>query len=374
MDSFSIADERLMRHALRLAALGRGLVEPNPMVGCVVAHEGQIVAEGWHQRFGGPHAEVNALREAGAAAAGATLYVTLEPCCHKGKTPPCTESVIQSGIARVVVAQHDPFEQVRGQGVSQLKQAGLKVSVGLLEADARRLNAPYLKRLGQHRPWVIAKWAMTLDGKIASCRGASQWISGEASRGLVHQLRGRVDAIMVGSHTALRDDPLLTARPAGPRTAARIVVDSQARLPLNSRLVQSVDAVPVIVAVSSSAPLAACQALRQSGCEVLNCTGDDHLSRLLFLLDELGRRNWTNLLVEGGGRLLGNLLQLDQIDEVHVFVAPTLIGGAAAPSPIEGPGRELLAEALRLDEPAVRIVGDDVYISGHVLRTSAPPP
>ena len=221
-----------MRRALELAARGEGFVEPNPMVGCVIAQGAEIIGEGWHRRFGQPHAEVEALRMAGDRAAGATLYVTLEPCCHFGKTPPCTRAVLASGVRRVVAAQTDPFPQVRGLGIAELRAAGLSVEVGLLESDARRLIAPYLKLVQTGRPWIIAKWAMTLDGKIATRSGQSRWISGPPSRQLVHALRGRVDAIMVGRETADRDDPLLTARPAGPRTAI-------ARRPRHARMLGS---------------------------------------------------------------------------------------------------------------------------------------
>src|SRR3954451_2333572 len=224
-------DRDWMRQALQLAERGRGVVEPNPLVGAVVVRGGVAVGEGWHQRFGGPHAEVHALAAAGDAARGATLYVTLEPCCHYGKTPPCTDAVLRAGIARVVAAMTDPFPQVAGQGVAILRAAGVDVETGTGEAEARRLNAPYLTLLGKGRPYVHAKWAMTLDGKIATAAGDSKWISGDASRRLVHDLRGRMDAIIVGAGTVRADDPLLTARPPEPRTPARIVLSTSGRLP-----------------------------------------------------------------------------------------------------------------------------------------------
>ncbi len=208
-------DASHMARALELAARGEGWVEPNPMVGCVIMRDGEIVGEGYHQRFGGPHAEVKALQLAGPRAAGADVYVTLEPCCHHGKTPPCTQALIAAGVRRVVVAQSDPFAQVAGQGCAELAQAGIDVETGLLETEARQLNAPYLKLVASGRPWIIAKWAMTLDGKMATASGDSRWISCEASRAIVHRIRGRVDAIMVGRNTAATDDPLLTARPSG---------------------------------------------------------------------------------------------------------------------------------------------------------------
>ena len=205
-------DALFMGRALELAARGQGFVEPNPMVGCVIVKNGGVVGEGWHRKFGGPHAEIEALRSAGNQARGATAYVTLEPCAHHGKTPPCAEALIAAGIARVICSQRDPFEKVSGRGIAALEAAGISVTVGVMEADARRLNAPYLKLVQTGRPWVIAKWAMTLDGKIATATGDSRWISGEASRAVVQQLRGRMDAIIVGHGTAVRDDPLLIAR------------------------------------------------------------------------------------------------------------------------------------------------------------------
>jgi diaminohydroxyphosphoribosylaminopyrimidine deaminase / 5-amino-6-(5-phosphoribosylamino)uracil reductase len=215
-----------MRRALELAAHGRGRVEPNPLVGCVIAHGAEIIGEGWHGSYGGPHAEIEALRIAGQRAAGATVYVTLEPCRHFGKIPPCTRALLAAGVRRVVAAMADPFPEVAGQGAAELTAAGVEVELGLLEPAARELNAPYLKLLATGRPWLVAKWAMTLDGKIATRTGDSRWISGEASRQVVHELRGRVDAVVVGSATAAADDPLLTARPPGPRTAVRTMVDS----------------------------------------------------------------------------------------------------------------------------------------------------
>jgi diaminohydroxyphosphoribosylaminopyrimidine deaminase/5-amino-6-(5-phosphoribosylamino)uracil reductase len=357
-------DLRHMRRALELAARGQGSVEPNPMVGCVIAQGTQILGEGWHRGFGQAHAEVEALLAAGSQAAGATLYVTLEPCCHHGKTPPCTQAILRSGVARVVVALGDPFPQVSGRGIAELKAGGLEVQQGLLEAEARSLNAPYLKLIQTGRPWVIAKWAMTLDGKIATPSGDSRWVSSAESRAIVHALRGRVDAIMVGRETAVRDDPLLTARPPGPRSAVRIVCDSGASLPIQSQLVRTARETPVLVAVGREAAEDRRQRLSNAGCEVLICDGATHAERLEALLDELGRRRMTNLLVEGGGRLLGSLLDARAIDEAHVFIAPKLIGGTDAASPIAGQGIEPLSGAFSLDAPEIRQVGSDVYVRG----------
>jgi diaminohydroxyphosphoribosylaminopyrimidine deaminase / 5-amino-6-(5-phosphoribosylamino)uracil reductase len=361
-------DDSLMRRALELADRGRGHVEPNPLVGAVVVRDGQVVGEGSHERFGQAHAEVHALQYAGEAARGATLYVTLEPCCHQGKTPACTDAILRAGIRRVVAAMLDPFPQVAGRGVEALRRAGVEAEIGLLESAARTLNAPYLKLLSTGRPWVIAKWAMSLDGKIATRSGAARWISGEASRRRVHELRGRVDAILVGIATALADDPLLTARPPGPRTAARIVLDSRLRLPLTSQLVRTARTVPVIVAHSQDAEASRRQALEAAGCECLALHSAHEHPSLASLLDELGRRRFTNLLVEGGAKVLGRFRDLGEVDEVYAFVAPKLIGGAAALSAVGGEGAVTLADAPPLEVLGIERLENDVLIHGRVGR------
>jgi len=365
---FTPADNAFMTQALDLAEEGRGAVEPNPLVGAVVVKDGQVVGQGWHAKFGGPHAEVAALESAGAKARGATLYVTLEPCAHQGKTPPCSQAVIAAGISRVVAAMEDPFPQVAGQGFNQLREAGIEVASGLLSKRAAELNAPYLKLLSRGRPWMMAKWAMTLDGRIATSVGDSQWISSDASRAVAHQLRGRVDGIMVGSGTARADNPQLTARPAGPRTAVRIIVDGNATLPLGSKLVQTARECPVLVAVGRDAPIEHCRRLESAGCEVLVCEGPNRVGRLESLLDALGKRRMTNILIEGGGRLLGNLFDIHEIDEVHAFIGPKLIGGAASAGPIGGNGVERLRDAMQLSSIVSRQLGDDVYLRGRIAR------
>lgn len=375
--TFSDADSQFMQRALAVAARGQGSVEPNPLVGAVIVQGDQIVGEGWHQRFGGPHAEIEALRAAGERARGSTLYVTLEPCCHHGKTPPCTEAIISAGIRRVVAAMQDPFPQVSGGGIRQMQSAGIDVQVGLHEQPVRELNAPYLKLVTSGRPWIIAKWAMTLDGRIATRGGYSKWISGEASREVVHRLRGRMDAILVGRRTAQIDDPLLTARPQpatdefGPvvrRVATRVVCDSLARLSSHCQLVKTAAKTPTIVACGPDAPEKEMRRLADCGVEVLPFTAATQFERTLQLLDELGRRQMTNVLVEGGSQLLGTLLDARQIDEVHVFLAPKLVGGEQATSPIGGAGVDQLAKAIAISKLACERLGDDVYLHGRVVR------
>jgi len=359
-----------MARALELALFGRGSVEPNPLVGCVIAQGAEIIGEGWHRRFGGPHAEIEALAVARARAAGATIYVSLEPCCHWGKTPPCTQALVAAGVRRVVVSQRDPFPAVDGGGLAELSAAGIEVEVGVMEAEARRMNAPYLKLIETGQPWMIGKWAMTLDGKLATRTGSSRWISNDGSRRIVHELRGRVDAILIGRGTAVKDNPLLTARPKGPRTATRIVVDSSASISSDSQLVQTARETPLLVAVGPAASEADRERLSSAGCEVLLCDADTREQRLEQLLDDLGRRRMTNILVEGGGTMLGSLFDAGHLNEVHVFIAPLLAGGEEAVSPMGGQGVADLARALRLDEPKVEQLGGDIYVHGHVAKES----
>ncbi len=357
-------DETWMRRALELAERGRGFVEPNPLVGAVVVREGILVGAGWHRKFGEAHAEVNALLEAGAAAHGATLYVTLEPCCHYGKTPPCTHAVVGAGIGRVVAAMRDPFPQVSGKGAEALHAAGIAFEVGLCEAEARRLNAPYLKLLATGMPYVHAKWAMTLDGKIATRHGESKWISGQESRHRVHTLRGRMDAVIVGIGTALADDPRLTVHPPGPRTPTRVILDGKLRLPVASRLVRTARETPTLVATAEQSDPAKAVALEACGVEVLHLPAVGGRPEVMALLQELGRRRFTNVLVEGGGAVFGSFLDARAIDEYHVFIAPKLFGGAAAPSPVEGQGVATLGEALRLADWSVEVIEGDILVHG----------
>ena len=366
-------DERLMRRALGLARRGEGRVEPNPMVGAVLASPraggiDRIIAEGWHDVFGGPHAEVAAISAAGATARGGTLAVTLEPCCHHGKTPPCTEAIVAAGIARVIVGTRDPFPAVNGGGLDALARAGIDVRVGVCEPEARRLIAPFHTLVERKRPWLIAKWAMSVDGRVATSAGESRWISSDASREVVHQLRGRMDGILCGIGTVLTDDPLLTARPAGPRRALRIVLDSGARLPLESRLVRTAREVPLLVATGPVAPADRLRALESAGCEVWRSTATTPEERLRSLLAELGSRRLTNVLVEGGPTVLGSLSDAGAIDEVWAFIAPKVIGGATAPSPIAGAGIQALASAAAIEIEHSESIGGDLFIRGVVRR------
>ena len=356
-----------MLRALELAAHGRGTVEPNPMVGCVLTDaSGRKVGEGWHRVFGGPHAEIDALGRA-ANVRGGTAYVTLEPCCHHGKTPPCADRLIAAGLARVVVAMRDPFPQVDGGGLQRLRDAGVAVEVGLCESEACRLNAPYLTLVGQGRPYFHAKWAMSADGRIATAAGESQWITGERSRRHAHVFRGTVDAIVVGVGTVLADDPSLTARPSGARTPTRVVFDSHLRTPPDGRLVATARQTPTVVFTTTSAPDAA--RLREAGVEVVTLPPADAKVDVAAAAAEMGRRRWTNVLLEGGSELLGSFLAAGLIDASRLYLAPKLIGGREAKGPLGGAGIAALADAAVLTTDKVEQLGDDVFWSLHRPNT-----
>jgi len=349
------------------------------MVGCVIGRGRTVLGEGYHRRFGGPHAEVAALeacRRAQRRTAGATAWVTLEPCAHHGKTPPCAQALAEAGLARVVVALRDPFPEVDGRGIEALRAAGLQVEVGVEEAAARRLNAPFFKRHRDGLPWLILKWAQTLDGRIATRTGHSRWISGEPARRRVHRWRGEVDAIMVGIGTALADDPRLTARARRPppRRARRVVVDPRLQLPPASRLVQSLaEGAPPLTIATAHAPRADAQrraALAAAGAEVIELPpGPGRHLRLTGLLHHLAETHAaSNVLVEGGAGLAGSLLAEGLVDELRVFIAPRLLGDARAVPPVRGLAPETLGAGMAFELESARRLGEDQLM---VLRTRA---
>lgn len=369
-------DHYWMGLALELAKRGQGRVEPNPMVGCVIVDNNELIASGYHQFFGGPHAEVNAVGQCDPSRIGrSTVYVTLEPCSHFGKTPPCVELLLKHRPGRVVVAMQDPFPQVAGRGIQQLRDNGIPVDVGVGEHQSKDLNAPYVKLIETGMPWVIAKWAMTLDGAIATREHHSQWISNTNSREIVHELRNRVDAVIVGSGTAIADDPLLTTRlPSGReqlRVPLRVIIDRQCRLGADSKLALSVDQGPVVVAVSEKAARSSVASLRDRGCEILVVPQMDEMRSLRYVLQELGKRRLTNVLVEGGGTLLGHAFDEELIDEVHCFIAPKIVGGNRAIRPVGGQGKSLMSEATGIPSLNVRTIGSDIYAHGRVARRKA---
>jgi diaminohydroxyphosphoribosylaminopyrimidine deaminase/5-amino-6-(5-phosphoribosylamino)uracil reductase len=367
-------DRAHLGRAIELARRGEGQVKPNPLVGAVVARGEEVLGEGWHERFGGPHAEVNAIEACGTAdLRDATLYVSLEPCCHEGKTPPCTEAIMQAGIGRVVVASDDPTEKASGRGLGILRDEGVDVLVAdnELAARARLLNQPFRKHARVGRPWVLFKSAMTLDGKVATRAGDSQWISGEESRLLAHTWRASVDAVVVGIGTALADDPRLTARPEGvladlPYQPRRVVFDSLARLPVGSQLVSAADQIPVTVVVSRAAARSDTDALEAAGVQVLVATGENEPARVRSALDQLGSEGIASVLLEGGPHLAGAFLDAGEIDEIRLFLAPILLGGRTARDPLEGEGVEQISEALRALTFDCDRVGEDLLISARL--------
>ena len=357
-----------MARALELAARARGRTSPNPMVGAVLVKDDEIVGEGFHPRAGEPHAEIFALRQAGERARGATLYINLEPCCHYGRTPPCTEALIRAGVAEVHMAMEDPNPLVHGKGRAALEAAGIRTFVGEHESEARQLNEVFIKYITTGRPFVTAKFAMSLDGKIATHTGQSRWITGEAARRRVHELRDVSDAICVGVSTILADDPRLTTRLDKPdvKHPLRVILDSRGRAPLTARVFDPALPGRTVVATTPAMPSTHRAALEAQGVEVWVLPPDDRgCVDLAALLDRLGEREITSLLVEGGGTVLASFFERRLVDKVMAFVAPLIIGGKNAPTPVRGTGASCLADALRLKRVSVERVGEDVLIVGY---------
>jgi diaminohydroxyphosphoribosylaminopyrimidine deaminase / 5-amino-6-(5-phosphoribosylamino)uracil reductase len=371
VDTQQAIDEQFMREALALAAQARGRTSPNPMVGSVVVKDGRVVGRGYHAKAGAPHGEAAALEDAGRQAQGATLYVTLEPCCHLNKrTPPCTKAIIAAGIQRVVAAMRDPNPLVSGQGLEELRQAGLEVKLPVLEAEAATLNEVFLKYITTKRPFVFLKVAASLDGKIATVTGESRWITNERSRLLVHQLRDQVDAVMVGINTVLRDDPLLTTRlPGGNgRDPMRIIVDSHLRIPCQARVLTASTTACTLIATTPKAPREKRFQLESAGAKVVVIEGDAPGVPLGSLMEQLGAMAVTSILLEGGGELHSSALRAGIVDKVLYFLAPKLIGGRTAPPAIGGEGFARLDEAVTLERMQFRHLDDDLLIEGYVRR------
>jgi diaminohydroxyphosphoribosylaminopyrimidine deaminase/5-amino-6-(5-phosphoribosylamino)uracil reductase len=365
--TFNHSDERWMRRALALAKKGKGWTSPNPCVGAVVVKNGRAVGEGFHPRAGEPHAEIFALQQAGKQARGATLYVTLEPCSHHGRTPPCADAVLNAGISRVVAAMVDPNPKVNGQGLLKLQAAGVEVACGVLEEQARHLNEDFIKFKSQRLPFVTLKIAMTLDGKIATASGESKWITGEKARSYVQRLRHEHDAILVGINTVLADDSQLTTRLRRGKDPQRIIVDSRARLPLTARVLQVQSSASTWVATTQRAPHSRVGKLQQAGAKILQTepqSGRVHLGQLMKMLAE---QNVMSVLIEGGGTIAWSALEAGIVDKVIFFIAPKIIGGKDAISAVGGVGRRL-DEAWQLRDVTVRKVGEDVMVEGYVHR------
>ncbi len=374
MATLTAADHDHLARSIELAEFGLGRVHPNPMVGALIVRDEKVLGEGWHAECGGPHAEVNAIADAGGPdtdLSGATLYVSMEPCCHHGKTPPCTDAVIAAGITRVVVASDDPSEKAAGRGLGSLRDEGIDVALadGDLAHRARLLNQAFRKHARTGRPWVLFKSAMTLDGKVATRTGDSKWISSEASRRQAHRWRAEVDAVAVGIGTALTDDPQLTARiPGVHHQPRRVVFDSTARLPLDSRLVAEAPQVELVVVVSRAARRSATDALELAGAQVVVATGEHEPAHVRSALDQLGALDppVTAMLLEGGPHLAGAFLDAGQIDELRLFLAPLLLGGRTARDPLEGTGVERIGDAMRALTLTCEKVAEDLLVSARL--------
>ncbi|MBM7555519.1 bifunctional diaminohydroxyphosphoribosylaminopyrimidine deaminase/5-amino-6-(5-phosphoribosylamino)uracil reductase RibD [Halanaerobacter jeridensis] len=360
-----MSDKKYMQRALDLAQQAKGDTSPNPLVGAVIVKEGQIIAEGYHHQAGGNHAEINALQDAEEEVAGATMYVNLEPCTHFGKTPPCSNAIIEAGLSRVVIAMKDPNPKISGAGVEKLRQAGIEVEVGILEAEAKKLNEVFIKYITTDLPFVILKNAMTLDGKIATKTGDSRWISGSESREIVHRLRDQVDGILVGIGTVLSDNPRLTTRlPEGGSDPTRIILDSQLEIPLEANLItQDSDAVTIIVTTNHSEQSKK-EKLINLGVKILELGTKEKID-LNALLKELAHEEITSLLVEGGSEVNSSFWEEKLVDKIYYFIAPKIIGGTESVPVVGGSGVEKVKNGVKIIDKEIKQVGEDLLIVGY---------
>lgn len=358
-----MTDEKWMERALGLARKGEGWTAPNPMVGAVIVKDGQIVGEGFHQKAGTPHAEVHALAMARDQAKGAAVYVTLEPCCHYGRTPPCTEALIRAGVAKVVVAMEDPNPKVAGGGIRQLREAGIEVVTGVLEREAQVLNEVFVKHVTLHRPFLALKSAVTLDGKTASRTGSSQWITGKEARELAHKLRHRYDAILVGIGTVLADNPQLTTRIPGLKNPLRVVIDSSLRVPLDARVLDTKTGPTWVFTAQGNSPQA--ESLREKGVDVIPCPGPGGKVDLDAVIQILYEKGITGVLIEGGAEITGAFFDRQLADKFYIFVAPKLIGSHLAPGLIGGCGISGMKDAVFLEDLSLEKVGQDFLFVGY---------
>ena len=361
-------DEKYMRQAIALALKGTGRVNPNPLVGAVVVKDGRVIGEGYHQQYGCPHAERNALAACTESPAGATIYVTLEPCCHHGKNPPCTQALIQAGVSRVVVGSADPNPLVAGKGIAQLKAAGIQVEEGCLQAECDAINFIFFHYITTKQPYLALKYAMTADGKIACHTGASRWITGEAARHHVHQLRNKYAAIMVGTGTALADDPELTCRIENGNNPVRIVCDTQLRTPLSAKLVTTATEVPTIIATCCQDEIRH-KPYQEAGCQVWVLPAKNEVVDLHALLQRLGQEKIDSVLVEGGGQLNWSLLQAGLVQRVYTYIAPKIFGGSTAKSPVGGIGVDTPQQAFQMKVISTQQLGDDFLLEQEVVSS-----
>lgn len=361
-------DENYMRQALEWAEKGRGRTAPNPMVGAVIVKEGRIIGTGYHTAYGKAHAEVEAFRSIDAEVAGATLFVTLEPCSHHGKTPPCADLIIEKKIRRVVIASLDPNPLVSGRGVEKLKKAGIEVAIGVLKAESNELNEVFMKYIVHKKPFVVLKSAMSLDGKIATASGESKWITGEAARKQVHYLRNHLSGIMVGVETIIQDDPELTSRVPGGKNPVRIIVDSTLRLPLEAKVLRDQVRAKTIIATTEQADKTKWRLLQDRGITLLAVKALDGRVDLAALMLEVGRSGIDSILLEGGATLNYSALMAGVVDKVHLYIAPKLIGGERAKTPIGGNGIRHLDQAIEIERRTMTVVGEDLLIKGYIRK------
>lgn len=363
-------DAFYMKQAVELAGRGMGFVNPNPLVGAVIVKDDQIIGRGWHEYFGGPHAEVNAIKDANGNAGNATIYVTLEPCSNYGKTPPCSLEIIRNKFSRVVVGCIDPNPLVAGRGIEMIRNAGIEVQSGILENEVKELNEVFFKFISTQLPFVVMKTAMSLDGKITTKTGDSKWISGEESRKRVHELRNQYSGIMVGINTVIKDDPLLNVRDINGNTKnpIRIIVDSKARTPLKAKIINSPEIAPTIIAVTDQAPDEKLSQLKEKKVQVIVCSEQNNRVDLRFLMQELAKQNIDSILLEGGGTLNFEAIQQGIVDKVIVFIAPKIIGGVEAITPVEGRGISRLTNAVELENLKTIQSGQDIMIEGYLKR------
>lgn len=361
-------DEVYMRMALDLARKGKGWTTPNPLVGAVIVKGGRVIGQGYHQKYGQPHAEVNAIASAKEDVTGATLYVTLEPCSHFGKTAPCSDLLIDKNIKRVVVGTLDPNPLVAGKGIERLRSNGIEVVKGVLEEESQKLNEIFIKYIVTKQPFVVMKNAMSLDGKIATVTGESQWISGESSRKQVHSLRHELAGIMVGIETIIKDDPQLTSRTLNGRNPIRIVVDSQLRIPITSKVLTQQDKAKTIVATTRRANKEKLDTLKQMDIEVLVTKEKGGRVDLKELMKLLGAKGIDSILLEGGANLNFSALEEGIVDKIQSYIAPKIIGGKEAKTAVEGAGIQLLKNAFQIDRMTPVMVGEDLFVEGYIIK------
>lgn len=359
-------DKVYMKRALELAELGRGKVAPNPMVGAVIVKAGKIIGEGYHKKYGDNHAEVNAFENATEDVSGATLYVTLEPCAHYGKTPPCAKRIVKEGIKKVVIGVLDPNPLVAGKGVNILKDAGIEVVVGVLEEECRKINEVFMKYIKTSRPFVLMKYAMSLDGKISTATGKSKWISCEKSRRDVHKLRNNLSAIMVGINTVIKDNPMLNCRIEGGNDPIRIIVDSNLRIPLDSKIVNTSNNISTIVATTHKADKDKIKLLEERNVEVIVAKEKDGRVDITSLIDKLGEKKIDSILLEGGSEINFSCLQEGIVDKVRIYIAPKILGGNNAKGAVGGRGVSEMIDSFNIENIDISTIGSDIVVEGYV--------